>query len=73
MNVKSNFSNDNLTNLKLNSLRLSNNSNNSSKSLIETDEEIRRMIDIQYTRDIFLGGSDSLKVMTVSILKDQEK
>ena len=40
---------------------------------IETDEEIRRMIDIQYTRDIFLGGSESLKDMTVSILKDQEK
>jgi hypothetical protein len=39
---------------------------------IETDEEIRRMIDNQYTRDIFLGGSESLKDMTVSILKDQE-
>jgi hypothetical protein len=39
---------------------------------IETDEEIRKMIDNQYTRDIFLGGSDSLKDMTVSILKDQE-
>jgi hypothetical protein len=39
---------------------------------IETDEEIRKMIDNQYTRDIFLGGSESLKDMTVSILKDQE-
>jgi hypothetical protein len=39
---------------------------------IETDEEIQKMIDNQYTRDIFLGGSDSLKDMTVSILKDQE-
>jgi hypothetical protein len=39
---------------------------------IETDEEIRKMINNQYTRDIFLGGSESLKDMTVSILKDQE-
>jgi hypothetical protein len=39
---------------------------------IETDEEIRKMIHTQYTRDIFLGGSESLKDMTVSILKDQE-
>jgi hypothetical protein len=39
---------------------------------IETDEEIRKMIDNQYTRDIFLGGSESLKDMTVSILKDQD-
>jgi hypothetical protein len=39
---------------------------------IQTDEEIRKMIDNQYTRDIFLGGSESLKDMTVSILKDQE-
>jgi hypothetical protein len=39
---------------------------------IETDEEIRKMIDDQYTRNVFLGGSGSLKDMTVSLLKDQE-
>jgi len=39
---------------------------------IETDEEIRKMIHTQYTRNVFLGGSESLKDMTVSILKDQE-